>query len=1086
MPSPGRPSKGWLAWPSNCAKHMVGIRYIRRDRVIHIHRRADRRIVVELHDGARSRARILPVRQSERADETLSISELASLLFDTSRIRAELASWKDVHRGSLKLPPSSGGAEHQLDRVCLRIDDERLAGLPIEQALRRALGEKKTGGPPIPRLIPLPARVAQVPFTLPLRFLQLDPRSDFHLGQTVRNVFRSHVRKRDFASVMQVEEGSSRGFSRWSLPSGWRTVDVLHLDRLAVRSKNRLLAMSAPEEVGTLGWLARCVDLWRTRLVVIRRDVNTEMCLLRRFAHRLAAQGGPTVWLVDAETPGLAARLRKFYEMLVHDTPIDLAAAIAARSAPRDPANDTLIVGSGREELVRVSALGDRIADLAGQLSDPDPVVRAESAGRLWSSIADSGVDLDEAVANFTTAVRGLAGIANRLPTMQFDVHEADGVVPLGRSMGTLRRSMPKPAGPVRDVRVVLDRSGPRFVNPSLWRIDAATGDKEPISQRAQLQRGRPIIFGVQLGPRDSYAPVLDAIAIVEEPFKWSEGQEGVWLSVGITGLDFTVIGAAIQQVWLPRQGASDLVEFLVEPTRTGVSQLRFCVYFGADLLQSHRLAALVVESPSEAEAEASAGAGPSLANALGVPTERVGAVGWLARMEYVAAANLAAPPVGRDVALSVFANNLDGRRVFTTRGSEGFAVLVAGDTSQRVDDVRKQLDAASRDKSNFYAFRERENVPPHSGTPDQRDAVLQSLARVGRILFDAIFKEADQDILAADLAGKQRVIHVAHSLLENVIPWAVIYDRPYDANRRRDDAGLPVLRAVCPAGLPNAGGQFVADSCGTHPNCLLSPQKKQAAAAAGQGAADDTIVCARHFWGFRHIIEIPPWQQDETVTSTSATAAPAMRWTATSAGKPASLLLGYNGALATVEAHRTELDELVKKPRKVSAVWRNTNQRDAFLKYLRQGPADLVYLFCHARGGAGDPTGSPPALEFQETATSQPDLIDAADFRGVKLANHPLVFLNGCNTAAFSPDALSPFIRKLVRDCDVAGVIGTEIPVFEPLAGEMATQFLTRFLDGDEAGKAILESRLDLLARGNPLGLVYTLYAAAELALVQ
>jgi len=32
-------------------------------------------------------------------------------------------------------------------------------------------------------------------------------------------------------------------------------------------------------------------------------------------------------------------------------------------------------------------------------------------------------------------------------------------------------------------------------------------------------------------------------------------------------------------------------------------------------------------------------------------------------------------------------------------------------------------------------------------------------------------------------------------------------------------------------------------------------------------------------------------------------------------------------------------------------------------------------------------------------------------------LTHHPLFFLNGCNTAAFSPDALSPFIRKLVRD---------------------------------------------------------------------
>src|SRR5579862_6245894 len=48
-----------------------------------------------------------------------------------------------------------------------------------------------------------------------------------------------------------------------------------------------------------------------------------------------------------------------------------------------------------------------------------------------------------------------------------------------------------------------------------------------------------------------------------------------------------------------------------------------------------------------------------------------------------------------------------------------------------------------------------------------------------------------------------------------------------------------------------------------------------------------------------------------------------------------------------------------------------------------------------------------------------------------------------GCNTAAFSPDALSPFISKFIRDCAAAGAIGTEIPVWEQLAGEVARLFL-------------------------------------------
>ena len=148
---------------------------------------------------------------------------------------------------------------------------------------------------------------------------------------------------------------------------------------------------------------------------------------------------------------------------------------------------------------------------------------------------------------------------------------------------------------------------------------------------------------------------------------------------------------------------------------------------------------------------------------------------------------------------------------------------------------------------------------------------------------------------------------------------------------------------------------------------------------------------------------------------------------------------------------------------------------------------ADIVYLFCHARGGLADPATRPPALELQDSVSTGPSFIRAAALAsGLRLTHHPLVILNGCNTAAFSPDALSPFIRTLVRDCEAAGALGTEIPVFEVLAGEVACQFLTRFLDRQKAGEALFGIRRNLLARGNPLGLVYTLYAVAELEITQ
>ena len=47
-----------------------------------------------------------------------------------------------------------------------------------------------------------------------------------------------------------------------------------------------------------------------------------------------------------------------------------------------------------------------------------------------------------------------------------------------------------------------------------------------------------------------------------------------------------------------------------------------------------------------------------------------------------------------------------------------------------------------------------------------------------------------------------------------------------------------------------------------------------------------------------------------------------------------------------------------------------------------------------------------------------------------------------------------------------------------------MAKVFLGEFLSGKTAGEALLQTRRATLAQYNPLGLVYTLYAAENLAM--
>jgi hypothetical protein len=142
---------------------------------------------------------------------------------------------------------------------------------------------------------------------------------------------------------------------------------------------------------------------------------------------------------------------------LIHDAPIDVALGIAVDGLTFDglPLVDTLVVGTGREELLRVSTAGDDLAALAGGLQDPDPGTRAAVAGRLWSAVAANRSDIQQAAETFGRAVRGLAGIAGAMQSWQFDIHEGDGVVPLGREIGRLRQVMRAAGAPPAALRPV-------------------------------------------------------------------------------------------------------------------------------------------------------------------------------------------------------------------------------------------------------------------------------------------------------------------------------------------------------------------------------------------------------------------------------------------------------------------------------------------------------------------------------------------------------------------------------------------------------------------------------------------------------
>jgi hypothetical protein len=160
----------------------------------------------------------------------------------------------------------------------------------------------------------------------------------------------------------------------------------------------------------------------------------------------------------------------------------------------------------------------------------------------------------------------------------------------------------------------------------------------------------------------------------------------------------------------------------------------------------------------------------------------------------------------------------------------------------------------------------------------------------------------------------------------------------------------------------------------------------------------------------------------------------------------------------------------------------RYADTRDEAIALLRSAdPGEVVYFYCH---GGLTPTNVP---YLSVGAKGEPG-IPSDIFRAMRIrwgSPRPLVFLNGCHTTALDPGQALNFPARLVEVAAAAGVIGTEITNFEPLASAFAEECLGRFLAGEAIGDAVRAARLALLAQGNPLGLIYIPFVLPSLRLV-
>jgi hypothetical protein len=155
-------------------------------------------------------------------------------------------------------------------------------------------------------------------------------------------------------------------------------------------------------------------------------------------------------------------------------------------------------------------------------------------------------------------------------------------------------------------------------------------------------------------------------------------------------------------------------------------------------------------------------------------------------------------------------------------------------------------------------------------------------------------------------------------------------------------------------------------------------------------------------------------------------------------------------------------------------------DSRDEALQNMKRTKSEVVYFYCH--GGSAD------GLPFLNVGALDDDWLTATMLFQKRIRwrqKRPLVFINGCHTTNLTPEIAMDFVNAFVSTSHAAGVIGTEITIFEPLAVAFAETFFDCFLRrGQTLGEAVRSARLELLGQGNPLGLVYIPFALPGLRL--
>ena len=583
-------------------------------------------------------------------------------------------------------------------------------------------------------------------------------------------------------------------------------------------------------------------------------------------------------------------------------------------------------------------------------------------------------------------------------------------------------------------------RPGERAVRTG---FSSADDPMTPLDGTRPLIAGRPYHFWLELGPPVA-DPALRRVQLDVVLFGY-EGEFDIVSSVG--ELELAPDGAATVRhhgghhpagtARVPSSGGRVL--FPVQaPDTAGTHRVRCSLYHRHVLVQSWVVSATVE-------------VGPARMAQPGIPAITRDRDYVLSRSLDPAHLDQLAPHQ-----LSLMLNdNGDGNhslRVFGEDGFESTAPIGSEELGRLSALLREQLEAVACERAPGRPLRYRYDGPKDV---DRLERDLIRLARFGYDTYIALVNRLGQDAPGDERSARRRFgrilrrpgrIQVANRRdATDVVPAAFLYDHPLDSKASNLELCVAFVEALA-ADEPLEASACFRGFCPSH--------------------GRNNVVCPSGFWGFRHVIGVPqsigdgesaPLDMPLEAGGSVDAAIPA----GVSTDPGFSRLPGHMDVLRGLDPDRT---------------WDVLDSRNSLLQALQTSDPALVYFYCHG--------GTDSSIAYIQVGPLTDDLITGSVLAGwdIEWDSRPLVIVNGCNTAAVGPETPIELVTALVGQANAAGVIGTQVTVFESLACAFAETFL-RFLlvDGESVGVAIHATRLALLKEGNPLGLVYIPFVSDE-----